>query len=267
MLNCGSTMPNGSEIRASSGTEEGSTASSDEDNPRRMAARPRVILRSSATGAGAGAGAGQPASSGGMAGKAGGGKPGRAAGGAKDCGTGLTEGGGGGEERKTGLAGSASPLFCRTVTGLGCTGTEGGGITGERDDGAAVGLAGERSEIGGIWMRWVFLLTWCEGDVAPAGSGGIDVAMRCVAEGGRSWLSTGGTPNGTAGAGGTAGPGVSEMRLGTVGPLSRILPPATEARTVEGGRLLGVDGTGGLRGGRGRHGHRLDWGSLGAEIV
>ena len=32
------------------------------------------------------------------------------------------------------------------------------------------------------------------------------------------------------------------MRLGTDGPLRRILPPATEARTVEGGRLLGLIG-------------------------
>ncbi len=71
-----------------------------------------------------------------------------------------------------------------------------------------------------------------------AGSGGIGVAMRCVAEGGRSRCD-GGTP-GRRGAGDRV-PG-QRHAVGTVGPLRRILPPATEARTVEGGRLPALIG-------------------------
>ena len=155
---CGSTSEKGSETRTSSGTDEGSTASSDEDSPRNTAARPRLILRWSTTGAGAGAAAGA-ASSGGIAGNDGGGKKGRCGGGAKECGTGLADGGGCGEERNItgagGSGGSLPTLFWRTVTGLGCTGIDGGGTVGGRT-GDADGPEAERSEIGGIWMRWVF---------------------------------------------------------------------------------------------------------------
>ena len=59
------------------------------------------------------------------------------------------------------------------------------------------------------------------------------------------WDAEGGSSAGAAsaaGAGAGIGTATGTMRLGMDGPLSRILPPATEARTVEGGRLAGLIG-------------------------
>ncbi len=173
------------------------------------------------------------AGTGGIAGKAGGAKLGRGVG--AKLGGGLTVGGGGGDERK--VTGISVPVGGRMLTGLGCTGTgTDGGIPPGR--GAAPGPPA-RSEIGGIWMRAVFFVTASEGfEAGPAPWSGS--WMRWLAVEGPTGAPVGGIA--AAPPGGMGCTGAADMRVTALGPLSRILPPATEARTVEGGRLPGLIG-------------------------
>ena len=145
------------------------------------------------------------------------------------------------------------------LTGLGWTGTE------EGAGGTTPGRAGvlgppARSEIGGIWMRAVFFVTASDGEAGCIGSW-----MRWLAVVGP----VGAPVGGVAMAPGTAGcTGAETMRVTALGPLSRILPPATEARTVEGGRLPGLIGAAaGVPTARTGAGAGTSRGTLGALIV
>lgn len=89
---------------------------------------------------------------GGTAGKLGGGKLGRA--GAN--GGGNLPAAGGGEERN--VTGGSAPAVGRILTGLDCTGTEGGGGMAPGGRGL-LPAPGPLRLIGGIWMRAVFLAT------------------------------------------------------------------------------------------------------------